>query len=221
MVPMPTSTPIPVWILSDHRLLGEGLRSLLGTEADLHVELLTLAAAAAYGGVTTGHQSVALPQVVLLDSEAPGALGWCSRLVHRYPGAAVVVVGASGDEAWALDALCAGARGLVLRTGSLEDLTKAIRVVRDGQIWAPKSVVARALDRLAGIHGADDRLTPREREMLNHLLRGLSNREIAERAAISQATVKAHVTNIFRKLSVRDRTQLVVRYQGRTTTTLG
>jgi DNA-binding NarL/FixJ family response regulator len=220
MVPMPTSTPIPVWILSDHRLFGEGLRSLLGAEADLLVELVTLAAGGR-SGPATGQGAAAFPQILLLDSQAADALGWCRRLVHRYPGGAVLMVGASGDEAWALDALCAGARGVLVRTASLEELTKAIHVVRDGQIWAPKSVVARALDRLSGVHGADDRLTRREHEVLNHLLRGLSNREIAERAAISQATVKAHVTNIFRKLSVRDRTQLVVRYQGRSTTTFG
>ena len=215
MVPMATSTPIRVWILSDHRLFGEGLRSLLGAEADLQIELVTLS------GTPTGHGATLFPQILLLDSQSADALGWCRRLVHRHPGGAVLLVGALGDEAWALDALCAGARGVLVRTASLEELTKAIHVVRDGQIWAPKSVVTRALDRLAGVHGADDPLTRREHEVLNHLLRGLSNREIAERAAISQATVKAHVTNIFRKLSVRDRTQLVVRYQGRSTTTLG
>ena len=203
-------TPIAVWILSDHRLLGEGLRALLRSEAALAVELLPLPAALARPGRDGGGAS---PDIVLLDAQSADALGSCSRLARRHLGAAVLMVGSSQDENWALDALRAGARGILPRSASLEDMLKAIHVVRDRQIWAPKSVVARALDMLSGVHASDGQLTPREREVMNHLLRGLSNREIAERAAISQATVKAHVTSIFRKLSVRDRTQLVVRYR--------
>jgi DNA-binding NarL/FixJ family response regulator len=207
-------TPIAVWILSDHRLFSEGLRALLASEARLAVELLALSPDGPRGVQPPGEEA-ASPDILLLDAQAEDALGWCRRLVQRHPGAGVLLVGAAPDEAWALDALCAGARGILPRAASLEDLVKAVRVVRDGQVWAPKSVVARAMDMLSGVHGSDGRLTPREHEVLNHLLRGLTNREIAERAAISQATVKAHVTSIFRKLSVRDRTQLVVRYQGR------
>ena len=204
--------PIPVWILSDHRLFGEGLRALLCAQPGLAVDLLTLPVAAGRAG---GADAGAPPEVLILDAQVPDALGQCSQLARRYLGAAVLIVGAFPDEAWSIDALRAGARGILPRNTSLEELLKAIRVVRDRQIWAPKSVVARALDMLSGVHNSDDgHLTPRERDVLNHLLRGLSNREIAERAAISQATVKAHVTSIFRKLSVRDRTQLVVRYQG-------
>jgi DNA-binding NarL/FixJ family response regulator len=204
--------PIPVWILSDHRLFGEGLRMVLSSQPGLAVELLALSSTPGRPGA----EDVGTPpEILILDAQAPDALGLCSHLARRYVGAAVLLVGAFPDEAWAIDALRAGARGILPRSTTLEDLLKAIRVVRDRQIWAPKSVVARALDMLSGVHNSDDgHLTPRERDVLNHLLRGLSNREIAERAAISQATVKAHVTSIFRKLSVRDRTQLVVRYQG-------
>lgn len=161
------------------------------------------------------------PRVVLLDAQSANVFRRCSELVHGVSPLLVLLVGADSDEEFAIEALRAGARGILLRSAGLDELFKAIRVVAEGQVWADQRIVARALALLSSLSapagrpadGPEGRLTAREREIFRHAMGGLSNREIADRMAISPATVKAHLTSVFRKLEVRDRTQLVVHYQ--------
>jgi DNA-binding NarL/FixJ family response regulator len=142
---------------------------------------------------------------------------------YRSPGASarartpvIVLLVDDGDDA-ALGALRQGARGVLARDASREELGRAIHAVHHGQIWAPRSVVARALDLLAalpvgrkGPASQPEELSPRETDVARHVGAGLSNREIAGRLAISEATVKAHLSRAFRKLGVRNRAGLVL-----------
>jgi DNA-binding NarL/FixJ family response regulator len=164
--------------------------------------------------------SVITPRVVVLDAQSATALDRCGEIARGVPASLVLLVGAPPEEEFAIEALRAGARGILPRNAGLDQLLKAIRVVAEGQVWAETRIVTRALDLLSALstpsRRADDspegQLTLREREIFRHTMGGLNNREIAERMAISPATVKAHLTSVFRKLDVRDRTQLVVHY---------
>jgi DNA-binding NarL/FixJ family response regulator len=199
-------TQMSVAIVSDHRLFAEGLERVLAADPSFSVSVAP--------GAVPPHSTV-----VILDGGMHEALPRCAEIARdgQLP---VVLVGAAVDDEGALSALRAGARGILPRDAGFEQLVKAIRVVWEGQIWAPNQTVARALGLLSSPSdghgrygsGASNALTPREGEIVRYTLRGFSNKEIASRMVISPATVKAHLTSVFRKLSVRDRTQLVVRY---------
>ncbi|MBI2460747.1 MAG: response regulator transcription factor [Candidatus Rokubacteria bacterium] len=197
-------------ILDDHRLFREGLRRVLDGDPSL--------AAAGDGEPAAVRDLIrtASPDVLLVDGRFEGVLALCTELRHGGGRPWVLLLGAEADEDRALKALEAGARGILSRGAGAEELSKAIRVVHDGQIWAGKRVVARLVEELAArfeVSRAEQaqvvqRLSPREREIVQLAVGGLSTQEIADRLAISPATVKAHFTHIFQKLGVRDRLQL-------------
>jgi DNA-binding NarL/FixJ family response regulator len=196
------TTQTAVAIVSDHCLFAECLERVLAAEPSICPRI-------AIGSLGEKGSS----PVVVLDASTPRALLRCAELTSE--GRPVILVGAEPGEDWALAALRAGARGVVPRAAGAEQLRKAVRAVADGQVWAPNHAVARALSLLSSLpespgYSGTIPLTAREREIVQFILGGLSNKEIASRMAISHATVKTHLTSVFRKLSVRDRTQLVV-----------
>jgi DNA-binding NarL/FixJ family response regulator len=204
---------IRLGILTDNRILGEGLHRILGAEPDVGpVDLVLDPAAflAPANGDIAGR-----PEVLVVDGGAPEHLQWCGRLARMAEQPAVVVIGVRPEDDGAAAALRAGARGIVCKGASAVQLVRAIRAVHEGVVWAPQSVLERALDvpragDLTPDH--DAKLTRRELEIAREAATGMSNKEIAGRLSISEATVKAHLSNIFRKLKVRDRLQLVFRY---------
>jgi DNA-binding NarL/FixJ family response regulator len=189
-----------VEIVSDQRLLVEGLERILGTQ---------LAPARGARVSKAGSE-----RIVVLDATLDDASIRCGDLVRT--GRIVILLGVPDDEC-ALAALRAGARGVLGRDAGGDELARAIRAVASGQVWAPRRVLVRALGLLsataAAPEGGSGPLTRREEQIVGHALGGLSNKEIADRLDIRPCTVKAHLTSVFRKLSVRDRTQLVVRYR--------
>jgi DNA-binding NarL/FixJ family response regulator len=206
---------IRVAILSDDWLLGEGLSRILAGEPSFVV-------------VGEGHRAAfgppfraAGPQVLLVDSRMEGALALCAEL-RGEGGPAVILMAGPDDDAWAMSALEVGARGILPKSARAEDLVKAVRIVSEGQVWAPRRVVVGWMEHRATASAAvrasepilKQRLSDREREVFRHAAMGLSNRELAERLAISQATVKAHLTSIFQKLGLRGRAELAAAYHG-------
>jgi DNA-binding NarL/FixJ family response regulator len=193
---------IRVGVITDNRLLSDGLRRVLSTLPSVVASEVRKA------------DATARCDVLLADGRALPTL---ARIEEARAGAPVIVLlGDDADDA-ALAALRQGARGVLARDASREDLGRAIRAVRDGQIWAPRPVIAHALDLLASVPVArtgspaqGQELSPRERDVARHVGAGLSNREIAGRLSISEATVKAHVSRAFRKLGVRNRAGLVL-----------
>ncbi len=168
----------------------------------------------------------ARPHLLLVDSRMPGALDLCAAR-KREGGPPVIFVAAPDDEGWALESLAAGARGILTKSARAENLVKALRVVHEGQIWARRQVLARWIERLAGEHppdpsaarhagesGLEQGLSGREKEVFRHAATGLGNKELADRLAISQATVKVHLTHIFQKLGLRGRAELAAAYHG-------
>lgn len=206
---------IRVAILSDDWLLGEGLSRIFAGEPSLVV-------------VGEGHQAefgrplrAAGPQVLLVDSRMEGALALCAEL-RRGGGPAVIFMAGQDGDAWAMSALEAGARGILAKSARADDLVKAVRVVSEGQVWAPRHVLAGWMEHRATASAAvragepilKQRLSDREREVFRQAAMGLSNKELAKRLAISQATVKAHLTSIFQKLGLRGRAELAAAYHG-------
>jgi len=194
-----------VSISSADRPFGDDLRRILAVDSSL-------------GILDEDDRTPAAADVLLLDSRTSGAVESCAR-VSTKRGPRVILVAAPENEAWAVDALAAGARGVVPRRASAVDLLQAVRTVGAGDVWAPRHVLVAALLKNAGLSGgkgdaplAAVRLTGRERQVFRYAAAGLPNRELAERLSISEATVKAHLTHIFQKLGVRGRAKLAAAY---------
>jgi len=207
---------VRVAVLSDDRLFCEGLLRIIGAEGSLaavgHDEEAALRPAL----------RAARPDVLLVDSRMEGALGLCAALKREGGPAAVLVAADDGDDS-GLAALVAGARGILAKSAGAEDLVKAVQVVNEGQIWARRQVLAEWMAHVSKVTARSageamlGRLSKRESEIFRHAAAGLSNKELADRLAISQATVKAHLTRIFQKLGLRGRTGLAAAYRGVTT----
>lgn len=196
---------VPVVVVSDDRLFREGLTRILAAESCL--------------GLVASVESLAPGGVALLDSRMERALERCVSLsLDR--AAKVICVAAPPDDAWAESALAAGARGVLATTFAPQDLVGAIREVFGGSVWAPRRVLVARMDRLAASYSEtpgtllEERLSAREREVFRHAATGLGNKELAGRLAISEATVKVHLTHIFRKLGLSGRGELVAAYHG-------
>jgi DNA-binding NarL/FixJ family response regulator len=194
---------IRVLIVDDHAIVRTGLAQLLDTTDDLELA----------GATGDGEEAVALaaelkPDVVLMDLSMPGTDGVTAtaRIVAQDPTAHVLVLTSFSDQARILDALQAGAEGYLLKHSEPEVILAGIReVVAGGSPLDPKA--ARVLLTNRRSPGPELKLTGREQEVLGMIADGLPNKLIARRMGISERTVKAHLTNIYQRLGVTDRTQ--------------
>jgi DNA-binding NarL/FixJ family response regulator len=194
---------IRLLIADDHAVVRTGLRQLVGTFED--VELV--------GEAANGEEAVALcaerePDVVLMDLEMPvlDGIEATRQIVAAQPGVAVVVLTSFSDRDEILRALDAGAVGYLLKDAEPDDLAKAVVAAARGE--APLDPRAsRALLSARSRASPLDALSDREREVLAMVARGLPNKLIARELSISEKTVKAHLTSVFRTIGVTDRTQ--------------
>jgi two-component system NarL family response regulator len=195
----------------------------------LEITLRGFASVEAVTAVGDGEQALALLRhqlvdVVLLDLGLPGlgGLETCRRIAAEQPQLPVLVVTSQDDPAWCHRLLQAGARGFVRKGVTAEDLELAIRTVLRGASWwdADATTAMRQLSDAAAApaeaSGSDASaglalLTPREREVLEAMARGLSNREIAGELGIGLGTVRVHGHAIMQKLEVTNRTQAVLK----------
>jgi DNA-binding NarL/FixJ family response regulator len=191
---------IRVLITDDHPLARAGLEHLLGALDDITV----------VGAAGSGAEAVRLagehePDVVLMDLEMPDMDGieTTEALRARHPGAAVVVLTSFSDRERILAALDAGAVGYLLKDADPEELARAIRAAARGEAPLHPLAARELLDR----HRAGPQLTDRESEILALVAQGLPNKLIARRLAISERTVKGHLTRVFERIGVTDRTQ--------------
>jgi len=136
------------------------------------------------------------------------------RLRRRRPGLKVIAVGGTLTADEVQRVIGAGAKGYLLETANEGEIRMALEVVLDGSIWAPRKVLARLIDQGAAVVAADsavDELSAREHEVLNLLMNGRSNREIASALGIEPATVKAHLGRMLRKTRSRNRLEMTLR----------
>jgi DNA-binding NarL/FixJ family response regulator len=204
-----------VLLVDDQDLVRNGLRLILGSEPDLEV------VGEAVDGVT-GRAAVAEldPDVVLLDIRMPGEDGLTAlrTLVAQECRARLVMLTTFDLDEYVYDALAAGATGFLLKDMAAEDIVSAVRQAGRGvdSLLAP-ALTKRLVERFARTRtvvpsdpDALARLTPRERDVLGLVARGLTNDEIARELYISESTVKTHLARVFTKLDLRDRVQAVI-----------
>ncbi|WP_328999605.1 response regulator transcription factor [Kribbella sp. NBC_00709] len=194
---------IRVLIADDHAIVRTGLSQLLGTADDIE-----LVGAAGDGAEAATMAAELRPDVVLMDLSMPGTDGISAteRIVSASPEVHVLVLTSFSDQARILDALQAGAEGYLLKHSEPEVILAGIReIVSGGSPLDPKA--ARVLLTNRRSPGPETKLTDREQEVLDMVGAGLPNKTIARRLGISERTVKAHLTNVYQRLGVTDRTQ--------------
>ena len=193
---------IRVVVADDHAVVRSGLEQLLATAAD--IELVGTAGNGGEAAEVVGRER---PDVVLMDLSMPEVDGVeaTRRIIAADPDARVVVLTSFADDRHISEALQAGAIGYVLKHAEPDELIGAIRAAAAGDApLDPKA--ARVLLNSRKVR-SDQQLSAREEEVLRLVVAGLANKQIARRLGIAERTVKAHLTNIFARIEVTDRTQ--------------
>ena len=204
-----------VLIADDQALVRVGLRKILESERET-----TVVGEAADGEDAVGETHRLRPDVVLMDIRMPvlDGIEATRRIVRAQPDTRVLMLTTFGLDGYVYDALHAGASGFMLKDAPPEEIAAAVRIVASGEALLAPAVTRTVIEEFArrqptaalALPPAVSELTPREREVLDLLARGLSNPEICETLVISEATAKTHVARILQKLSLRDRVQAVI-----------
>ncbi|MCL6270704.1 response regulator transcription factor [Sansalvadorimonas sp. 2012CJ34-2] len=199
-------------IAEDHPLFRTALQSALNQALGTPKITETDSIASLQNALDT-----ASPDLVLLDLNMPGAHGFSGLLYMRgqHPNVPVVVISAQEDESVIRKAIGYGAAGFIPKSSSLDVIKNAVKDVLHGKNWIPSNI-----DMNVKMEGADSEmekriasLTPQQFRVLGMISEGMLNKQIAYDLDVSEATIKAHVTAIFRKLGVRNRTQAVIALQ--------
>ena len=207
---------IKIILVDDQPLFREGLRTLLSVHSDFKV-----VAEAGNGQEAIRLARLHQPAVLLMDLQMPVLDGVAAtrRLHDEHPNCPVIVLTTFDDDEMVFDGLRAGALGYLLKDAPSEKLAEAIRLAARGESFLQPSVAAKVVAefarlssvRISKTQGLVEPLSEREGEILRLIADGASNREIAKRLFLAEGTVKNHITNIFGKLGVRDRTQAALK----------
>jgi two-component system response regulator NreC len=205
--------PIRILLADDHTVVRDGLRALLEKQPDMEV----------VGEAADGRDSILLaaehnPDVVMMDIAMPNMNGIeaTRRIVTANPNTAVVILSMHSDESYVLRALKAGARGYLLKDSLRSDVIDAIRAVSQGRSFLARKVgrilqedYVRQLER-RGLDDSYDLLTDREREVLQLIAEGRTNKEVAGLLLVSLTTVETHRTHILQKLGLHSVPELIL-----------
>jgi DNA-binding NarL/FixJ family response regulator len=205
------SNRLHIVIVDDHALFRESLASLLRAEPDMDVVGL--------GGSADEAIQLArdlLPEIILLDLDMPGGgLAAAKAIANELPVTRIVVLTASEEDDHLVAALKTGARAYILKGVAARELLRILRIVAAGESYVPPALAASLLLEMheAGRQSSKppenplNDLTERERQILEGMAAGLSNKEIGQRLFLSEKTVKHYITNILQKLQVRNRVE--------------
>jgi DNA-binding NarL/FixJ family response regulator len=202
-----------ILIADDHAIVREGLRAVLGSEPDMEV----------VGEAVTGKEVVVRaaelgPDLILMDIQMPGLNGIeaTRRILGANPSIGVVVLTMFGDDDSVFSAMRAGARGYVLKGAPPSEILKVLRAVAEGEAHFGPEVARRLTNFFSApppprSGEAFSDLTSREREILDLIAQGHTNAKIARQLFVSPKTVRNHISHIFTKLQIADRTQAILR----------
>ncbi len=212
---------IRLLLVDDQSLICQGLKAMLSLEADLEV-----IGTADNGEMAIEQVGTLKPDVVLMDLRMPVMDGReATRLIaQQFPDVKVLVLSTFDDDRYIADSIRAGAKGYLLKDMPSEELAQAIRVVHQGYTqMGPgllEKLMSNSVPRPEDVLEPDSvsqelpkefaQLTPREREVLELVALGLTNRDIAQQLYISEGTVKTHVTHLLTRLNLRNRAQLAI-----------
>ena len=203
---------IRVLLCDDHTILRDGLRNLLNAEPDIEV----------VGEAADGQQAIELieelqPDVTIMDINMPGLNGVdaVERLTARDPNLRILMLTMYNHDEYLFRTIRAGARGYLLKDSPVSEVIEAIRKVMTGGSVLHPELTNKLLESYRGQTAEPeehaDKLSSREQQVLAAVVNGLSNKEIAEQLFITETTVKLHVTNIYRKLGVKSRSQAIMK----------
>ncbi|MDZ7885724.1 response regulator transcription factor [Mycobacterium sp. ITM-2016-00316] len=210
---MAPSSPLRLVLVDDHEMVIEGLKAMLTTFGD-RVQVVGQAIGAEQAVLVVQELQ---PDIVLCDVRMQGSSGLdlCVTLRERDPDRKVVMLSVYDDEQYLFQALRVGASGYLLKSISSDELVRQLEFAHRGQTAIDPTMAARAADTAARLQrdefwpGVRQGLTQRESEILSYVVSGLSNRGIANKLVIGDETVKTHLSSIYRKLGVSDRTGAV------------
>jgi len=205
--------PIRIMLADDHTVIRKGLRALLERQ-----DGFTVVAEAADGREAVETAAALGPDVAVIDIGMPNLNGIeaARRITERRPETAVVILSMHADESYVLRALKSGARGYLLKDSPEEDLINAIRAVHQGKaFFSPEISKMLAEDymrqmRQRGVEDSYELLTPREREILQMLGEGKSNKDVATKLNLSLHTVETHRGNILEKLNLHGMAEMIL-----------
>ncbi|WP_326767944.1 response regulator transcription factor [Streptomyces sp. NBC_01591] len=197
---------ITLVVVDDHPVVRDGLRGMFDSAPDFEV----------LGEASNGVEGVDLavrldPDVVLMDLRMPGGGGVAAiaELARRGARSKVLVLTTYDTDSDTLPAIEAGATGYLLKDAPRDELFTAVRAAADGRTVLSPAVASRLISRVRTPAAGSESLSGREREVLELVAKGTSNREIAAELFISEATVKTHLTHVFAKLGAKDRAAAV------------
>ena len=206
---------IRLLLVDDQALICQGLAAMLSLESDFQV-----VGTAAHGQTAIEQVAALQPDVVLMDVRMPVMDGReaTRMLAQQFPEVKVLVLSTFDDDQYISDAMGAGAKGYLLKDMPSEELAQAIRLVHRGYTQLGPGLMEKLMHSVQsdGAVGPESvpqeltQLTPREREVLSLIGRGSTNREIAQQLYIAEGTVKTHVTHLFNRLNLRNRSQLAI-----------
>jgi DNA-binding NarL/FixJ family response regulator len=202
---------IRIVLADDHPIVLHGLQQLFERQGDF-----TVVACCADGAAAMDAVRAERPDVLVVDLRMPGPSGLDvlrTLAAEQIPCKSVLLTAAVRDEE-VVEAVKSGAMGIVLKESPADVLLDCVRTVARGESWIERDTVTRAFRTIVGREGsaetAEGTLTPREVELVQMVAQGLRNKAIAERLAISEGTVKVHLHNIYEKLGVDGRLELVL-----------
>jgi len=201
-----------ILVCDDQAIVRDGLELLLKLETDIEV----------VGATQDGAEAVEMvdkftPDLVLMDLKMPGMNGVeaTRRICSAHPAIKILVLTTFDDDEWVFDAIRAGAAGYILKDTPREKVIEAIRGTLSGKSYVDPVVAGKLLQHVSNKQEEPqsiltDKLTPREVEVLRAISHGLNNTDIAARLHLSEGTVRNHISTIFAKLEVTDRTQAAI-----------
>ncbi len=196
-------------IVEDHKVVAEALSTMLSLVEGFEV----------VGRTPSGSEALALvegtdPDVILMDINLEGLNGIeaTREILKKRPDSRILILSMHDDHLTVTSAVAAGAAGFLPKNVEREELVTAIKAIAQGKGFLAPEVTRPFLSRIGGLAdeiSARDRLTDREREVLEELAQGKSTREMAEALVVAEETIKTHLTHIYQKLGVSDRVQAV------------